>query len=259
MEKKIKELCLTVGEFIEGEILKKKEVEVKELNSLVSYVDRNAEEMLIEELAGLLPGAGFLAEEGTRQANESYLEWIIDPLDGTTNYLHRLPAYAVSIGLREGRDIILGAVYNIPQKRFYYAEKGKGATMNEEKIFPDSGKSLSEVLIATGFPYTDFSSKEQYLAAFSMLLPKCRGIRRLGSAAIDLAMTAEGVFGGFFEWGLNPWDTAGGALIAQEAGCRITDFKGGEEWLHGRQILAAPDRIHEEMLSLLEGWEEITA
>lgn len=257
MKNEIKNICLKAAAFIEGEKEKEKNIELKELNSLVSYVDRTAEEMLINELNRLLPEAGFLVEEGTRPIlRESTLEWIVDPLDGTTNYLHRLPAYALSIGLREGRDIILGAVYNIPQKRFYYAEKGKGATMNEERILADSKRSLSQVLIATGFPYTDFSTMAQYMAVFEQFLPRCRGVRRLGSAAIDLAMTAEGVFGGFFEWGLHPWDIAGGAVIAGEAGCLITDFKGKKEWLHGSQILVAPERIHGEMLSLFEVWDK---
>ncbi len=255
MERILKELCTEVGAYMEGEIMKEKEIISKELNSLVSYVDRNAEKMLIEKLSKILPEASFLAEEQTKKVIEnSALEWIIDPLDGTTNYLHRVPAYAISIGLRDGDEIVVGAVYNIPMKRFYYAEKGRGATVNGEKIFSNFETSLSDSLVATGFPYTDFATKAQYLAVFEQFLTRCRGIRRLGSAAIDLAMTAEGVFGGFFEWGLNPWDVAGGALIAQECGCKVTDFLGNDNWLHGGQILVAPERIHEEMLRLFDVW-----
>lgn len=257
MERTIRDLCQEVGTYIEGEISKEKKIISKELNSLVSYVDRTAEQMLIDSLSKLLPEASFLAEENTKTVvSDSPLEWIIDPLDGTTNYLHRVPAYSISIGLREGNEIIVGAVYNIPQKRFYYAEKGKGATMNSERILSNFDTNLAESLIATGFPYTDFSTKAQYLAVFEQFLTRCRGIRRLGSAAIDLAMTAEGVFGGFFEWGLNPWDVAGGALIAEQSGCKVTDFLGKENWLHGGQILVAPERIHTEMLSLFDVWHD---
>lgn len=254
MKNEIHNICKSVGQYIMEESPKNKVVEIKALNSLVSYVDKRAEQMIIEKLSMLLPEATFLAEESSQSGIfGSTLEWIIDPLDGTTNYLHGVPVFAISIALRAQQEYILGAVYNISTDVFYFAEKGKGATKNDEPLLVDNNKSLSEVLIATGFPYTDFSFEEDYIRAFRNFLPKCRGLRRLGSAALDIAMVADSTFGGYWEGGLQPWDILGGSVIAQEAGCIVTDFSGNDsKWIAGKEIVLAPPRIHEEMLQLIE-------
>lgn len=253
MKKDIYNICRTVGQYILNEAPKSKVVEIKQLNSLVSYVDKTAEQMIIEQLSSLSPESTFMAEESSHTGIlGSSLEWIIDPLDGTTNYLHGVPVFAISIALRSQQEYILGAVYNIAADIFYFAEKGKGATRNDEILLIDDNKSLSDVLIATGFPYTDFSFEEEYIRIFRSLLPRCRGLRRLGAASLDIAMVADGTFGGYWEGGLQPWDIIGGSVIAQEAGCILSDFSGHpHRWVSGKEIVLATPRIHAEMMELI--------
>ncbi len=247
-EEEIQSLCLQsrrivegVGGFIQGELgkVKNEQIELKSLNSLVSYVDKGAEERLVSGLGKLLPGSAFLTEEETVETREGEYQWIIDPLDGTTNFLHQLPCFAISVALRHYDRTILGIVYEVNRRECFYGWKGGGAFLNEQAIRVSGRPGLENSLVATGFPYRDFSRMEPYLQAFRQLMKRTRGIRRFGAAAIDLAYVACGRYDAFFEYSLSPWDVAAGAFIVQEAGGLVSDFKGGENYLFGEEIIAA--------------------
>jgi len=222
-------------------------VESKSLNNLVSYVDKTAETRLVEGLGRLLPEAGFIAEEGTGVRKEG-LNWIIDPLDGTTNFVHGLPCYCISIGLANGNDMLVGVVLEVTRNECFSAWKGGGAWLNGTAIHVSRRAHLQESLLATGFPYDDFGKEAQYMDLLRALMHNSRGIRRLGSAAADLAYVACGRFEAFYEYGLNPWDVAGGALLVREAGGTVTDFRNGDEWLFGEELVASNGHIHDELI-----------
>lgn len=227
------------------------QVEEKSLNSLVSYVDKKAEEQLVMGLGELLPKAGFLTEEGTVAATISEYQWVIDPLDGTTNFLHGLPIYSVSVGLRRGMDTLIGIVYAPAMGEMFYAWKDGGAWLNGDRIQTSSKTALASSLLVTGFPYYDYGRMEAFLEVLKTLMTNTRGIRRLGSAAIDLAWVAMGRFEAFYEYGLNAWDVAAGILLVEEAGGKLSDFNGGKDYLSGREIVAAAAGIQAELLAHL--------
>jgi myo-inositol-1(or 4)-monophosphatase len=212
----------------------------KGLHQLVSFVDVETEKMLVKELGDLVPEAGFITEENTIETNadKDYV-WIIDPLDGTTNYLHGLPAFSISVALAFKHAPQVGIVHLPVWEETFAAVKGNGATLNGLKIEVTTIDSLDESLIATGFPYYEFGQMDQYLSVLRQLMKQTHGLRRMGSAAIDLAYTACGRFDGFYEIGLNAWDVAAGALIVVEAGGVVADFSGGPGWLFGKSILAS--------------------
>jgi myo-inositol-1(or 4)-monophosphatase len=213
-------------------------VEEKGLNDLVSYVDKTAEQKLVAGLKEILPPAGFITEEGSASfANEKY-KWVIDPLDGTTNFTHGLPVYAISIALMEGDDLIGGVVYEINKDEMFRAVKGEGAWLNDRQIRVSARTKLSNSLLATGFPYYDFEQMTAYLKILNEFMQTTHGLRRMGSAAVDLAYVACGRFEGFFEYNLNAWDVAAGSIIVKEAGGKVTDFKLGNNFLFGREIIA---------------------
>lgn len=232
---------LEVGEFIRKQLgnVGRQAIETKSLNSLVSYVDKTAEEKLVAGLASILPEATFLTEENTIERRDSQLQWIIDPLDGTTNFLHQIPVFSISVALQEKGKTVLGIVYEINREELFLALKGKGTTLNGLPIKISQTPSLDESLIATGFPYFDFKEMENYLDVLKFFMANTRGVRRLGSAAVDLAYVAAGRFDAFFEYSLNPWDVAAGAFLVLESGGQVTDFKGGSNYLFGRQIIAS--------------------
>ncbi len=228
--------------------LKSLTVRDKGLNQLVSEADVEAEEALVRGLGSILPEAAFITEEGTvAQAGEESLAWIIDPLDGTTNFLHGLPVFSVSVALARGKEILAGIVYIPALGECFHAVQGDGAFLNGQAIRVSEAPDLSQSLLATGFPYTDFHGTEAYLQVLRDFMQQTRGLRRMGSAAIDLAYTACGRFEGFFEYGLAPWDVAAGALLVQEAGGRVSDFDNGNHYLFGKTIIAAAPAIHREM------------
>ncbi len=238
----------SAGSFIREEsgAFKREVVEEKKrFSDLVSYVDKTAEQQLVSELKGVLPNAGFIAEEGTGEQKDG-LNWIIDPLDGTTNFIHGLPVYAVSLALFDGEEIILGVVYEVTRDECFYAVKDHGAWMNEQPIRVSEVESLKGSLLATGFPYYEFASMDSYLEILAKLMRSTHGLRRMGSAAVDLVYTACGRFEGFFEFNLNAWDIAAGALIVKEAGGTVTNFSGGEDFLFNREIIAAGP-VHQEL------------
>jgi myo-inositol-1(or 4)-monophosphatase len=236
----------------------RKMVEEKGLNNLVSWVDKEAEKQLVEACSSILPEAGFITEEGTVGASqkEDSLLWIIDPLDGTTNFVHRLPEYSISVGLVCKGEPVLGMIAHADRDKLYYARKGGGAWCNGQQLFNSSESKLSGSLLATGFPYYDFDHMPQYLEVLHHFMKNTHGLRRMGSAAIDLAYVAEGVFEGFFEYNLNPWDVAAGICLVREAGGLVTDFRGENNALFGRQIIAAGPAVHAAMLEIIRNrWE----
>lgn len=228
------------------------QVEEKHLNGLVSYVDRTAEEMLVERLHKILPEATFITEEETVEQHQSAaLQWIIDPLDGTTNYLYGLPHYSISVGLRAGTEMLSGIVHHVPNNELFYAWREGGAWCNDERIRVSSRDIMRKALVATGFPYHNFSRAEGWFKALRALVAEGRGVRRYGSAALDLAYVACGRFDIFFEYGLNSWDVAGGALLVHEAGGRVSDFTGGNNFVDGGEILACSAAIYDAALAIV--------
>ncbi|MCB0518569.1 MAG: inositol monophosphatase [Lewinellaceae bacterium] len=239
--------------FIRGELgrVGESQIEDKSLNSLVSYVDKTAEEQLVGKLSDLLPGAVFLTEEGTVAQESGEFQWIIDPLDGTTNFLHQVPCFAVSVGLRQGEELVLGIVYEVNRKECFYAWKNGGAFLNGRAIHVSPKVHLKDSLLATGFPYRDYAGMDNYFVALRQFMQKTRGLRRLGAAAVDLAYVACGRFDGFFEYGLSAWDVAGGAVLVKEAGGRVCDFGGGDDYLFGGEMVACSRNVEAELMQAI--------
>lgn len=242
-----------VGQFVKSERGKvtKGQVEEKGLNSLVSYVDKTAEEKLVFQLSKLIPGSTFLTEEETVEQKMGKFRWIIDPLDGTTNFLHQLPCYAVSVALEIEGIIQSGIVYEPNNDECFYGWKDGGAFMNNSIIKVSSTTKLKNALLATGFPYHDYSLEEPYFKAFNNFMKNSRGIRRWGAAAVDLAYVACGRFDAFYEYGLNAWDVAAGTLIVEEAGGCVSDFSGGTNFLFGKEIISSNQLIFEEIKEIV--------
>lgn len=236
----IEEVAKAAGAFIRKERadFSYSRVEVKGLNDLVSYVDKQSEAMIVAGLKPLVPGAGFIVEENTENTRADY-NWIVDPLDGTTNFVHGIPCYAVSIALEHKGEIIAGVVYEVSRDECFSARQGGGAFLNGKKIKVSERATLSESLIATGFPIYNFSRLTNYLSALEALMRGTHGLRRIGAAAADLCYLACGRVDAFFEYNLNAWDVAAGALIVQEAGGTVTDFSGGNNWLFGKEIVGS--------------------
>lgn len=248
------EIAKEAGHFIETERknFNPETVEVKSFNQLVSYVDQEAEKILVKGLSALLPEAGFITEEKTIQSEEKPYMWVIDPLDGTTNFIHNLPVYSVSIGLVYEGKSILGVVYEINHKELFYAWQNGGAWLNGNPIKVKTNPELESALLATGFPYYDFKIMEKYLETLKHLMKNTQGMRRMGSAAVDLAYTACGRFDGFFEYGLSPWDVAGGICLIEEAGGVVSDFEGGNNFLFGKTILGSSKAIYPKFQETLQ-------
>jgi len=255
IEKGVIDICREVGEFIqqEGASFDRSRIEQKNVfNNLVSYVDKESEKKLVKTLGKLLPQAGFITEEGTvEQSKEHEYNWIIDPLDGTTNFLHGVPLYAISIGLTRNGKGVMGVIYDICQQQCYHANENSPAFLDDEIIKVSAIPTLSESLLATGFPYYHFDKRDDYLDIIKEFLNETHGIRRLGSAAMDLAYVACGKLEGFFEYNLHPWDVAAGTVIVQQAGGKISDFKGGNDFLFGNQFCASNTLVHDEMLKII--------
>lgn len=248
------EIVKQVGGFIrqEGQNFDRDNIEKKGFNDLVSYVDKQAEEQLVKGLRETLPEAGFITEEGTAEDKGEQYKWIIDPLDGTTNFLHGLPVFAVSVALIRDEELVLGVVYEINMDECFYAREGGKAYCNGKEIKVSPVPTLSESLLATGFPYYDFNLMQDYLDILNQFMESSHGLRRMGSAAVDLVYVACGRFEAFYEYNLNAWDVAGGAFIVQQAGGKITDFKGGNDYVFGRELLASNGQVHQETLEVIQ-------
>jgi myo-inositol-1(or 4)-monophosphatase len=229
-------------------------VEEKGLNDLVSYVDKTAERKLVNGLRKILPEAGFITEEGTAGFTKENYRWVVDPLDGTTNFTHGLPIYAISIALMDKDELIAGVVYEINKDEMFSASKGNGALMNNQQIKVSPRTKLSESLLATGFPYYDFEQMEAYLKILNELMQNTHGLRRMGSAAVDLAYVANGRFEAFFEYNLNAWDVAAGSLLVKEAGGKVIDFGLGNNFLFGREIIAGGIVLDELQQVIAKHW-----
>ena len=247
------------GQFIrqEAATFHRGHIESKGLHDLVSYVDKETEKLLVAGLREVLPEAGFITEEGTEGADRAEeFNWIIDPLDGTTNFVHGLPVYSVSVGLIRGQELVAGVVYEVVRDECFRAAKGAGAFCNELPIHVSDVPDLNSSLIATGFPYHDFGLMNDYLQVLASFMRKSHGVRRLGSAAVDLAYVAAGRFEGFFEFNLNSYDVAAGLLLVTEAGGRTTEFLHDGDPLFGRQVLASNGHVHQEMQDIIrEFWK----
>ncbi len=227
-------------------------VEHKGLHDLVSYVDRTAEQILVEGLMPLLPDAGFITEESTIAQSKKEWSWIIDPLDGTTNFVHGLPCYCVSVALLHNNNLVAGIVHEINADECFYAWLDGGAWLNGERIYVSKTDTLQNALLATGFPYYNYSRMSEYMKVFDYCLRNTRGLRRLGSAAADLAYVACGRLDGFFEYGLRAWDVAGGAMLVKEAGGIVTDFKGNDDFIFGEEIITCNKGVFAEFLAVVD-------
>ena len=248
------EVSREVGEFIrqERKNFDHGRVEQKNgFNDLVSYVDKEAEEKFVNALSKIVPQAGFIAEEGTAEPAEKY-NWVIDPIDGTTNFLHNLPIYSTSVALVKKQELLSGVVYEINADECFHAHKEGNAYLNGNIIKVSQINNLKESLLATGFPYHGELQMDKFMAMFQHFMANSHGVRRLGSAAVDLVYVACGLLEGFYEFNLNPWDIAAGALIVKQAGGEVTDFSGTDNYLFTGEIFASNHQIHDETLKVLK-------
>lgn len=226
-------------------------VQTKDYNDFVSEVDRSAEEAIINILKEAYPTHGFYGEESGKTNVDAESIWIIDPLDGTTNFLHNFPCYCVSIALQERGVLTQAVIYDPVHNDLFTATKGRGAFLNDKRIRVTNRSKLQDSLISTGFPFKDFSYLDTYVEIFKDMAKKTAGLRRPGSAALDLAYVAAGYTDGFFEINLSPWDIAAGALLVQEAGGIVGDFEGNESWLRTGNIVAGNPKVFGQMLQVI--------
>jgi myo-inositol-1(or 4)-monophosphatase len=249
---KVVDIAQEVGVFIrtERQNFNYDTVEIKGLNDLVSYVDKTSEKLIVEKLKQLPIDAGFMVEENTISEKKEY-NWIVDPLDGTTNFVHGIPSYAISIALEFKGEIISGVVYEVSRNECFWAFTNGGSFLNGSPISVSKQKKLSESLIATGFPIYNFEKIKPYLVCLEYLMRNTHGVRRIGAAAVDLCYLACGRVDAFFEYNLNPWDVAAGALIVKEAGGTVCDFKKEDNWLFGKEIIATNSIIKTEFENLI--------
>lgn len=227
------------------------QVENKTHNDYVSEVDRSAEAAIIETLLSAYPQHSILGEESGATDNNSEYLWIIDPLDGTTNFLHGFPQYAVSIALMHKGVLDQAVIFDVNSNTLYSATRGQGAFMNDRRIRVSKRTRLQEAIIGTGFPFRDFTHLDTYLTMLKSMILNTSGIRRPGSAALDLAHVAAGHYDGFWEIGLSKWDIAAGALLITEAGGLVGDFEGNESWLETGNIVGGSPKIFGQMLQTL--------
>jgi len=253
LTKKVQELAMQAGKFLEEgyQNFDRARVEEKSSHNYVSYIDKTSERFLVKELSALLPEAGFIAEEGTGSLNDENYCWVIDPLDGTTNYIHGMGPYAVSIALRNKEELLLGVVYEVTRKECYYAWKGSKAWMNGREIHVSNIATLDKAFIAIGFPYDSDHYRPTALHLVDRLYGFAGGTRLLGSAAAEICYIAAGRFEARIEAFLGPWDVAASGLILIQAGGRMSDFSGGDTWTNAQQVIASNGFIHEKILELL--------
>jgi myo-inositol-1(or 4)-monophosphatase len=249
----VRDLTKVTGEFImeERRNFSSSSVESKGHNDLVSYVDRKAEQMLVGGLKQILPEAGFITEENTSQTRGKEFNWIIDPLDGTTNFVHGMPLFCISIALVQNDELRVGVIHELNLDECFYGWHNGGAYMNNRRIRVSSVKRLADSLLATGFPYHKYERMKPYMEVFDHCMRHTHGLRRLGSAAADLAYVACGRFEAFYEYGLNSWDVAAGALLVKEAGGKVTDFSGGNNFIFGEEMIAANAHVADELLDVI--------
>lgn len=252
----VKEIAIEAGHFLKAQraAFDRSKVQEKGPHDYVSYVDKTSEERLVNKLSALLPEAGFITEEKTtrQHAEETYC-WVIDPLDGTTNFIHDMAPYCVSIALRNQSEVLLGVVYEVCRDECYWAYKGGGAYMNESPIHVTDIASIDQAQILLGFPYDSEHFRPIVLSAIAQMYGTVGAERLLGSAAAELCYVAAGRAEGRIEGLLGPWDVAAGTLILSEAGGVTTDFSGGNTYLSGREVVASNGYIHEYLLNVVGG------
>ena len=228
-------------------------VNTKAPNDFVTEVDQAAERVIIDTLLAAYPGHGILAEESgsARGAKDSEYVWIIDPLDGTTNFIHGLPVYAVSIALSHRGQVQQAVVYDPTRNDLFYASKGRGAFLNDKRLRVSKRLRLAESLIGTGFPFRKGDNFKRYVQMFENVMQHCAGLRRPGAAALDLCYVAAGYYDGFFETGLSPWDIAAGSLMITEAGGLVGNFTGEADYLFRREIVAGNPKVYAQLVNIL--------
>ncbi|MCS6789558.1 MAG: inositol monophosphatase [Bacteroidia bacterium] len=247
-------LVREVGDYLREEFYRfdRRATEYKTARDPVSYVDRTAENMLQERCMRLLPEAGFILEEsGSSDLNKPLL-WVIDPLDGTKNFVHGIPLFGISVALLVEKKPVAGVVYSVMQDEAFWAVRGNGAFREKERIYVREVEDPDKVLVVTGFTYRDKARSEKYFIALNEVMRRFGGLRRLGSAALDLAYVAAGRMDVFFEMDLNPWDVAAGSLLVEEAGGKVTTFTGESDFLWGNEILAGSPWGHEALRQVLQ-------
>jgi myo-inositol-1(or 4)-monophosphatase len=245
------EIALEAGRFLKGKFHETHDITYKGEIDLVTEADRGAEALLIARIENAFPGHGIMAEETRGSALTKEHTWIIDPLDGTTNYAHQYPVFCVSIALQHNGEVILGAICNPMMEELFVAERGTGAFLNGRRLSVSATADLSRSLLATGFPYDIRVNPDNNINYFNAMAVKAQAIRRAGAAALDLAYLAAGRFDGFWELQLRPWDTAAGCLMVTEAGGKVTDLFGGPFDLFSPHVLASNGRIHGSMTEVL--------
>ena len=228
----------------------KEDADLKARNDWVSKADRESEKAIMDSIRSHFPDNAFLAEEGGASGSSEHT-WIIDPLDGTSNYLQHFPIWSISIALRQGTEMVAGVVYEPLRDLFFTAERGAGAFRDGVRMHVSDTPGIDGSFLATGFPFRAQEYVASYVRIFEDIIRKAKGVRRAGSAALDLAYTAAGVFDGFFEMHLAPWDVAAGSLMMTEAGGVISDFSGGDRWFERGNIVGAPPGIHPELIALI--------
>ncbi|MFW5820001.1 MAG: inositol monophosphatase family protein [Bacteroidota bacterium] len=249
----VRSIVLETARYIESEMKNNSRMtkEAKGKHDFVTYVDKRAEKMLVDSLSALLPDSGFIAEEGTSNKRGDKYNWVIDPVDGTTNFIHGLPPFAISVGLMENDEVVVGVIYEIGLHESFYAWKDSPAYLNGKIIKVTDTSSVSDSLIATGFPYTNYKYLDGFMESIRYFMKNSHGLRRLGSAATDIAYTACGRFDGFYEYGLHPWDVAAGSLILKQAGGRVGDFEGKPEYIFSEEIIAANSAVFDELQQII--------
>jgi len=240
------------GRLLRENVDKRGEIMFKGAVDLVTHFDRKSQEMIFRRLSAAFPGHGFLAEEGLSLPGTSGCRWIIDPIDGTTNFAHTFPIFCVSIALEQKGEVVVGVVYDPMRDELFEAVRGRGAFLNGARVRVSDIPELGKALLATGFPYDVRTSSFNNVREFNAFIVRAQAVRRCGSAALDLCYVACGRFDGFWELKLKPWDVAAGALIIEEAGGRVSDFEGRTFDPFNQQALASNGRIHEEMRAVLK-------
>jgi myo-inositol-1(or 4)-monophosphatase len=250
LRSQVEPLCSQVGSFIASQLDKVNADDIisKDMNSLVSFVDQQAEEKLVSSLSRLTPNAGFITEENTVLQEQKELTWVIDPLDGTTNFLYKIPHFSISVALMKGEELIYGTIHEIMLNKAYSAIKGHGAWEGGKPIRVNKQSNKAVALVSTGFPYQRDDRVEERMQVFKKCITDYRGIRRLGSAALDLAYVASGKYDLFYENTLNIWDIAAGVLLVEEAGGKVFDFNGDKNYLNNGGVIAGNPLLIDDLL-----------
>lgn len=254
---KVKYIAKEAGEVVREGFSQNISIEYKtDASNLVTNVDKASEKVITDFIKKEFPTHSIIAEESGNKENSSDYTWVIDPIDGTTNFAHKLPIFGVSIGIQKNGENIIGVIYDVMRDALYSTEKGSGAFKNEEKISVSNNSNLEKSVLVTGFAYNREDEYKEAVKIFGSFLTKTRAVRRLGSAAIDFCFVASGVFDGFWEANLSPWDVCAGILLVEEAGGRVTNYKDEKLNIYSNQYLATNGRVHNKMIKIINDSNE---